>query len=69
MTTFEGLIEFRKILELREFKNKQIDEQELKKIEEQKDVIKYDYQLLDDAYWLLTSNGYKIIRLLNKNSE
>ena len=30
---------------------------------EKADVIKYDYQLLDDAYWLLNSNGYKIIRL------
>ena len=27
-----------------------------------KDVIKYDYQLLDDAYWLLSACGYKIIK-------
>ena len=26
------------------------------------DVIKYDYQILDDAYWLLSENGFKIIR-------
>ena len=26
------------------------------------DVIRYDYQLLDDAYWLLTKSGYKIVR-------
>ena len=26
------------------------------------DVIKYDYQLLDDAYWILKENGYKIVR-------
>ena len=58
LTTFEGLIEFRKIVAERDNCN-----------EEQTDVIKYDYQLLDDAYWLLTSNGYKIFRLLNKNSE
>ncbi len=35
----------------------------MEKAEESKDVIKYDYQLLDDAYWLLTKNGYKIVRL------
>ena len=29
--------------------------------EEQADVIKYDYQLMDDAYWLLSKTGYKII--------
>ena len=27
-----------------------------------KNVIKYDYQILDDAYWLLTTNGYKIVK-------
>ena len=64
LTTFEGLIEFRKIIALRETQNKQIDEQELKKNEIGADVIKYDYQLLDDAYWLLSSNGYKIVRLI-----
>lgn len=25
------------------------------------DVIKYDYQLMDYAYWILTENGYKIV--------
>lgn len=63
LTTFDGLLEYRKIIALRETQNKQIDEQELEKIEEENDVIKYDYQLLDDAYWLLSSNGYEIIRL------
>ena len=57
LTTFEGLKEFREIIALR--KNNTIIEDELEKA----DVIKYDYQLLDDAYWLLNSNGYKIIRL------
>lgn len=64
LTTFDGLLEYRKIIVLRETQNKQINQQELKKIEEENDVIKYDYQLLDDAYWLLSSNGYKIIRLV-----
>ena len=27
-----------------------------------KDVIKYDYQILDDAYWMLKQNGMKIVR-------
>lgn len=50
-TTFEGLVEFRRMVAKRD-----------NKPEEKKDVIKYDYQILDDAYWLLSSNGYKIIR-------
>lgn len=51
ITTFEGLEEFRKIVAEREGEK-----------EENHDVIKYDYQLLDDAYWLLAKNGFKIIK-------
>jgi hypothetical protein len=51
LTTFEGLVEYRKIVAARD-----------KTDEIKKDVIKYDYQLLDDAYWLLESNGYKIVK-------
>lgn len=51
LTTFEGLIEFRKMIAVRDGCS-----------EEEKDVIKYDYQLLDDAYWLLDRCGYKIVR-------
>ena len=51
LTTFDGLVEFRKIVAQRDGVG-----------EEQRDVIKYDYQLLDDAFWLLDANGYKIIR-------
>ena len=29
--------------------------------EEEKDVIKYDYQLMDDAWWLLNKGGYIIV--------
>ncbi len=54
LTTFEGLTKFRKLLTERENK----DEIEF-------DVIKYDYQLLDDAYWLLNECGYKIIKKTN----
>lgn len=52
LTTFEGLVRFRRILAERE-----------KKPEDVFDVIKYDYQLLDEAYWLLTSCGYRIVVL------
>ncbi len=52
LTTFDGLVEFRKIVSERDGGN-----------EVDYDVIKYDYQLLDDAYWLLKSCGYKIIEL------
>lgn len=50
LTTFEGLLEFRRMVAERDGKS-----------ELETDVIKYDYQLLDDAYWLLTQNGYKIV--------
>jgi hypothetical protein len=51
ITTFKGLEEFRRIVAERD---------NVSEIET--DVIKYDYQLLDDAYWLLDTNGYKIIK-------
>ena len=51
LTTFEGLVEFRKMIAERDGIS-----------EHAADVIRYDYQLLDDAYWLLTKSGYKIIR-------
>ncbi len=52
LTTFDGLEEFRRLVSKRDG----VDEASC-------DVIKYDYQLLDDAYWFLSANGYKIIRL------
>ena len=51
LTTFEGLTEFRQMIARRDH-CEEID----------CDVIKYDYQILDDAYWLLTKNGYKIVK-------
>ena len=51
LTTFEGLVDFRRMVAERD----QCPESE-------KDVIKYDYQLLDDAYWLLNTCGYKIVK-------
>lgn len=54
LTTFEGLTEFRQMISQRD----NCEEADC-------DVIKYDYQLLDDAYWLLSNNGYKIIRRNN----
>ena len=50
LTTFEGLVEFRKLIVQRDGQD-----------ESSADVIKYDYQLLDDAYWLLSNNNYQII--------
>lgn len=52
ITSFDGLVTFRKLIADRD----KVDEAE-------KDVIKYDYQLMDDAYWLLKSCGYKIVKL------
>lgn len=51
LTTFDGLVEFRQMLTARDGNS-----------ELENDVIKYDYQILDDAYWLLSKNGYKIIK-------
>lgn len=51
ITTQEGLVKFRKIVALITSKS-----------EEECDVIKYDYQIMDDAFWLLDKNGYKIVR-------
>lgn len=50
LTTFCGLETFRKMLAERDSVP-----------EENYDVIKYDYQLLDGAWWLLDKNGFKII--------
>ena len=52
LTTFEGLIEFRQMVAARDGC-----------AEAEKDVIKYDYQLLDDAYWLLDKSGCKIVKM------
>lgn len=54
LTTFEGLAEFRKMITKRDGGN-----------ESERDVIKYDYQLLDYAHYLLNNNRekkYKIVR-------
>ena len=51
ITTMQGLIDFRKLVA-----------EKLGKSEEDCDVIKYDYQLMDDAWWLLDKNGYKIVK-------
>lgn len=51
ITTFEGIIKFAEIIAERD-----------KTTLEDTDVFKYDYQLLDDAFWLLDENGYKIVK-------
>ena len=51
LTSFDGLVEFRRMTAARDGVP-----------EEKRDRIRYRYQLLDDAYWLLDSNGYKIVR-------
>ncbi len=54
LTTFDGLVEYRKIRA--EVENK---------TEEQTDVIRYDYQLLDDVEWILDKSNAKIIKKKN----
>lgn len=56
ITTLSGLEEYRRIVA------------EKKSREElETDVIKYDYQLLDDAFWLLQKSKYSIIKMESKN--
>lgn len=60
ITSMDGLVEFRKIIANRD----KIDELEA-------DVIKYDYQLMDDAFWLLDRFDFKIVKKddLKKGSQ
>ncbi|MCH5161312.1 MAG: hypothetical protein J1G04_04695 [Clostridiales bacterium] len=51
ITTMSGLIEYRKIIAAQRGIS-----------EEQADVIRYDYQLMDDAAWLLHKCGYNIVK-------
>ena len=55
LTTMEGLMEFRKTIAMK--KNTST---------EKEDVIRFDYQIMDDIDWLLKESGYKIIQ---KNTE
>ena len=51
ITTMQGLVEYRKIMAALNGTD-----------EDREDVIRYDYQLMDDAGWLLKKNGCKIIK-------
>lgn len=51
LTTFDGLIEYRQIMAKARNSN-----------EEQEDVIRWDYQLMDDVIWLLERNGNALIK-------
>lgn len=51
IATYDGLIEYRKFMA--ELENKS---------EKDTDIIKYDYQLMDDVVWILGKNGYKIVK-------
>ena len=59
LTTFDGLVEFRQMLARRDGQPEAI-----------KDRLRFRYQILDDAYWLLTSIGYKIVKKIScKNTN
>lgn len=51
LTTFEGLVEYRKIMATRNGTNEELE-----------DVIRYDYQLLDDLIWLFERNGNTLVK-------
>lgn len=52
LTTYDGLVKFRQMIAERDHD-----------AEENTDVFKYDYQLLDDAYWFLDTTGQKIYKI------
>lgn len=58
LTTFEGLKEFSRLIAERDGVS-----------ETETDVIKYDYQILDDAFWFLTESGYSIVKKSKKLPE
>ncbi len=58
LTTFDGLIKFRKTVA----KAKGCTEASA-------DVIQYDYQLMDDAYWLLEKNAFSICEKFDKSKK
>lgn len=51
LTTFDGLVKYRKIRAVVE-----------NKTEEETDVIRYDYQILDDVEWILNKANAKIVK-------
>lgn len=51
ITTMDGLVRFRKIVA-----------EKTGRSEADTDVIKYDYQLLDEAYWILSESNYVIFK-------
>lgn len=58
ITTYEGLYDYRRLMA-----------KVTGKSEAETDVIKYDYQLMDDLVWLLHSNGYKIVQRANSEDN
>ena len=52
LTTFDGLVQFRRLVAERDGCS-----------EESADVINYDYQVMDDAWWILDEMGYGMIRI------
>lgn len=61
LTSFEGLVEFREIV-AKKLCGDSVTAEALEASVIENDVIKYDYQLMDNAYWLLKQGGYKIIQ-------
>ncbi len=51
ITTFDGLVEYRQMIA-----------KALDKTEDEADVIRYDYQIMDDLVWMLNQSGRKIIK-------
>ncbi len=58
ITTFDGLVEYRRIVS-----------EATGKSEEDTDVIRYDYQIMDDLTWILSKNNQKIVKKQPQKGE
>lgn len=68
LTTFDGLIEFRKMVALKKC-GAGATAEALTASEIDNDVIMYDYQILDDAHWILNDSGYKIVKRIKAGDK
>lgn len=59
LTTFEGLYDYRRFMAERELQNNKYAD--MISAEKGEDVIKYDYQIMDDLYWFFDKINYSIV--------
>lgn len=63
LTTFKGLYDYRRFMAERELQNNKY--KDITSAEKGEDVIKYDYQIMDDLYWFFDKINYSIVYKVN----